>query len=222
MKQAFIWLFVINVVFGAVLGLREMQGKAESARMQQQLLPEKIKLLANPPAASASLPPPSSPAPSTPSPEPSVCMKWGRLNAADAPRAQAALASLQLNAKTEKRDDEQVAGYWVYIPPFDSKQEAFATLERMRGLGIADSFLIQDGSKWRNAISLGVFKNEQAAQRHWEDLRRQGVEQAVVGPRVQPRGYAFVIREVSSQQREEIAKKQKDLPDSQLHIVDCG
>jgi hypothetical protein len=217
MKRVFIWLFVINVVVAVVMALREIEAKGESARIQQQLFPEKIKLLGQPPAVSGAIPPPSAPAP-----EPSVCLEWGGVKAADAGRAQAALASVQLGAKTEKREEEQIAGYWVYIPPIESKQEALAKLEQVRRLGIVDSFLILDGSKWRNAISLGTFRAEQAAKRHLEELRRRGVDQAIIGPRLQTTGYVFVIREVSSAQQDELAKRQQEFPDSQLRPVNCG
>jgi hypothetical protein len=45
MKRAFVWLVVINLVFAAVMVLREGQSARDAVRLEQQLNAEKIKLL---------------------------------------------------------------------------------------------------------------------------------------------------------------------------------
>ena len=46
-----------------------------------------------------------------------------------------------------------------------------------------DFFIVQDDARYRWAVSLGVFRNEDAARARLADLRRQGVRSAVTGQR---------------------------------------
>lgn len=50
-------------------------------------------------------------------------------------------------------------GYWVYVPPMASLQEARVALRQMKDNDVDDALIISEGSK-ANAISLGVFKTE--------------------------------------------------------------
>lgn len=51
-------------------------------------------------------------------------------------------------------------GYWVYVPPMASLQEARVALRQMKDNDVDDALIISEGSK-ANAISLGVFKTEE-------------------------------------------------------------
>jgi hypothetical protein len=102
---------------------------------------------------------------------------------ADAPRAEKALEPLELGTRLAQRRSEEAAGWWVFIPPQGSRQGALKKATELKALGVVDYFIVQDDSEHRWAVSLGVFRSEEAAQARLAALRSQGVRSAQVGPR---------------------------------------
>lgn len=71
---------------------------------------------------------------------------------------------------------EQVrTGFWVYVGPHDSVEQARSILKSMKEKGIRD-VLIVSGSNPANAISVGVFRNETSATRRQQDIQKAGYE----------------------------------------------
>lgn len=73
--------------------------------------------------------------------------------------------------------------YWVYIPPRESLAVAQKKAAELKKLGVDDYFVINDGSKWQNAISLGLFSQKDGADRHLKSLQEQGVKSAILRQR---------------------------------------
>jgi hypothetical protein len=74
----------------------------------------------------------------------------------------------------------------------------------------------------RNAISLGVFKDEQLATKLLDDLKSKGVVSAVKGVRNQESGRSSLyISNMSSELVPEIEKLQPEYPGSELKQVNC-
>ncbi len=67
------------------------------------------------------------------------------------------------------------AGYWVYIPPLDSLQQAREALRQMEDNGVSDVLIISEGSK-ANAISTGVYKTEELGRERRESLGELGFQ----------------------------------------------
>lgn len=67
------------------------------------------------------------------------------------------------------------AGYWVYIPPLDSLQQAREALRRMKDNGVSDVLIISEGSK-ANAISTGVYETEELGRERRESLGELGFQ----------------------------------------------
>jgi hypothetical protein len=186
-------LVLANVAFFAfarLVGGAEASGDAQI--IGQQLNPEKVRLLA-PEQASAL----------TRKPEPpkvaSVCLEWGAFVGGETARAEQALEPLGLGAKLIQRKQDDVAGFWVYIPPLSSRQVATQKAAELKRLGVDDYFVVPDDPKWRNAISLGVFKTEEAAKARLDALRAKGVKSATTGARETPLGKTyFQVREANS------------------------
>ena len=127
-----------------------------------------------------------------------VCLEWGGFGDADAARAGQTLEPLGLGAKLTQRRQEDVAGFWVYIAPLSSRQVATQKAGELKRLGVDDYFVVPDDPKWRNAISLGVFKTEDAAKARLAALRAKGVRSAAVGARETKQGKTyFQVREAS-------------------------
>jgi len=193
MRTAFFILALANVAFFAYSWLgggAEVNGDAQITG--QQLNPEKIRLLA-PEQLNALTRKPEAPKVA------GVCLEWGAFLGGDVARAAQALEPLGLGAKLTQRRQEEVAAYWVYIPPLASRQSATQKASELKRLGVDEYFVVPDDPKWRNAISLGVFKTEEAAKARLDVLRAKGVKTATSGAReTQLSKTYFQVREANA------------------------
>lgn len=221
---------------------------ANEAAAQAALNPDKIKLLALQPAsapvsaaASASagmsltLSPVSSPANgSAPAASSHVeathvlqndanCAEWGEFSGDDLGHALQALSAMKLGDKLSQRSVEHNHGYWVYIPPMKRHSEVERKIAQLKERNVKDYFVVQEKGKWLNAISLGVFKTQEAAQRYLATLRTKDVRTAKVGERVSKLKYTvFIMKGLDAGTADKIKTLQKDFPDSELKMSACG
>jgi len=181
MRILFFILALANAVFFAYAWFGPgAQAGSDAQIIGQQLNSAKIRLLA--PEQVSAL---------TRKPEPpkavaavaSVCLEWGAFLGADTERAGQLLEPLALGAKLTQRKPDEAAGFWVYISPLDSRQAATQKAAELKRLGVDDYFVMPDDPKWRNGISLGVFKTEEAAKARLAALRAKGIKSASVGAR---------------------------------------
>jgi SPOR domain len=153
------------------------------APISRQIAPDKVKVVAPanlpPPAAAVTKPPAAAPTAAATS----SCLEWGSFSVADAPRAEQALEPLGLGARLAQRRSEEPAGWWVFIPPQSNRQLALRKAGELKQLGVEDYFVVQEEGAYRWALSLGVFRTEEAAQARLAALRSQGVRSARVGAR---------------------------------------
>ncbi len=177
MRILFFILMLANAAFFAYASLGPgAQAGGDAQIISQQLNPEKIRLLA-PEQVGALTRKPEAPKVET------VCLEWGALLGDDAARAGQALEPLALGARLTQRKQEDVAGYWVYIAPLANRQAATQKAGELKRLGVDDYFVVSDDPKWRNAVSLGVYKTEDAAKARLAALRAKSVKSAVIGAR---------------------------------------
>ncbi len=106
------------------------------------------------------------------------CYKWGNFTKTNLPSAQVVLARLGLqgviNQEAVAEEDKR---FWVYYPPLKSAVLAQQKAAEIKALGITELFIVQD-SQWRNAISFGLFQDEQLATNLLTDLQAKGVKSA--------------------------------------------
>ncbi len=208
MRTAFFMLALANVVFFAYAWLGSSGDAGVDAHITgQQLNPEKIRLLAPDQVnALTRKPEPSKPEPSKteaqkgePAKAAGVCLEWGALLGGDVARAAQALEPLELGSKLSQRKQEEAVAHWVYIGPLASRQAATQKTGELKRLGVDDYFVVPDDPKWRNAISLGVFKTEEAAKARLDALRAKGVKSAASGAReMQLSKTYFQVREANA------------------------
>jgi hypothetical protein len=180
MRALFLLLLLANLAFYAWSRYGAPADTVDAAQAARPIEPEKLKLV-----APASLPAPAPVAAKKPaSPPPALaCMEWGSFTVADAPRAEQALEPLALGARLAQRRTEEVAGWWVFIPQQGSRQAALRKAAELKKLGVSEYFIVQEEGEYRWALSLGVFRSEEAAQARLTALRGQGVRTARAGPR---------------------------------------
>ena len=186
MRTVFLILLLANLGFFAWWRYGGPSDAADAAPLGRQIEPEKLKVV-----APKDLPPPSPPKavaaikaePPPPPPAALKCLEWGSFTLADAPGAEKALGPLELGERLAQRRTEETAGWWVYMPPQGSRQAAIRKAAELKKLGIEEYFIVQEDGAYRWALSLGVFRTEDAAQARLSALRARGVRTARVGQR---------------------------------------
>ncbi len=181
MRTLFLLLLFANVAFFAwARYLSPADASADSAPLSRQIEPEKLRILGAGEASPAAPPP----AAARPAPAASLaCLEWGSFTLTDAPRVQKLLEPLALGPRLGQRRTEETAGWWVYLPPQGSRQAALKKAAELKSLGIEEYFVVADEGPFRWGVSLGVFRNEEAALARLAALRRQGVRTAEIGAR---------------------------------------
>ena len=212
MKLLVVLLILANIaLFG--FGELERMSESESNRLQRQLAPEKIKVLT--PQQVAAL------GPAKAAQLANVCLEWGAFTEAERSAALAALEPLQLGRQMTQRRIESTSAYWVYVPPLPSKPAAEKRVAELRDLGLKDFFILSDGAQ-RNAISLGVFKTEDGANKFLETIKAQGIRNAKSGERSQTiQQTVIVLRDPQPAQAQKIQALKADFPGSEVQIGPC-
>jgi hypothetical protein len=177
MRTALLILVLANVAFFAYSRLGGGAGEnGEAQIIGQQFNRDKIRLLTPEQVSALTRRPETSKAAV-------ACLEWGAFAGGDIARAGQALEPLELGAKLTQRRQQDVAGFWVYIAPLASRQIATQKAAELKRLGVDEYFVVPDDPKWRNAISLGVFKTEEAAKARRDAVRAKGVKNAAMGAR---------------------------------------
>jgi len=219
MKGLFWLLLLVSLLFFAFMqwgGAWTDEGK--NPQSQPPLNAEKIKLLQAP------LAPPITPplAAQSAVPAADACMEWSEFSGNDLTRATAALDALKLGDRLTQRQVEHASGYWVYIPPLKTRADADKKVAQLKALGVEEYFVVQEAGKWRNAISLGVFKTEEAAQKFLESLKGKGVRSATAGERMSKFTLTvFVLKNPDADTSAKVAALQNEFAGSELKAVAC-
>jgi hypothetical protein len=186
MKALFLILLLANLGFYVYSeGYLDSGQEAADGAQRSPLNAEKIRILT---AAQVAGLPKSKLLPKT-----AACMEWGSFSAADAARAGQALQGLALGDRLTERNIDEPAVWWVFYPPLGTKAAGEKKLEELKRLGIEDFYLVQDEGKWRYAISLGMFSNQDGAKKHLEAMRAKGIRTAQAAER-QPASRKVVIQ----------------------------
>ncbi|HEU0187431.1 MAG TPA: SPOR domain-containing protein [Gallionellaceae bacterium] len=164
---------------------------------------------------------------SAPSPAPRAaetgCLEWGEFSGTDLARAEKALAGLKLGDHLGQRTVEYNHGYLVYIAPFKTQAGHTRKIRELKAAGVDDYFVIKESGKLKNAISLGVFKTEEAARHYRSELGKKGLKSVQVGPREAKLKFTvFTFKRVDAATATQLDAWQKDYPGSELKTLTCG
>jgi hypothetical protein len=183
MRLLFLALVLTNLAFFAWSRYyTPTEAAAGGNPLARQIEPEKLKIVP-PGELPAPSPAPAKPAAAAAAAPLTGCLEWGSFTLADYPRAEKALEPLALGSRLVQRRTEEIAGWWVFIPPQGSRQNAIRKAAELKGLGVEDYFIVVDEGESRWALSLGVYRTEEAAHARLAALRAQGVRTALVAPR---------------------------------------
>ena len=124
------------------------------------------------------------PAKSEPEPKPArksggsklaVCYSLGPFEAqAQVKSISAKLLDLGATAEDRVEKLRVPIGYWVYLPRFDSWNDARRKVMDLEKKGMTDIFIMGRG-RMKNAVSLGLYKEEESAKSRMEKIKAFGV-----------------------------------------------
>lgn len=175
MRTAFILLLLANAALFGYARL-DRAGSGEGARLAEQVQPNKIRLLT--PQQVAALGPAKVAALAD------VCLEWGPFGDSDKARAQADLEPSGLGRLLTQKRVENSTAFWVFLPRSSNRAAIDMRVAELKAAGVRDVAVVDAGAQ-RYAISLGVFRTEEAARALVADLARQGITDAQAGPRQQ-------------------------------------
>lgn len=216
MRTLFVLLVIANGAFFVLAGGfagRYLPDGREPERLTQQISPEKIRVLpSDAPVKTAAL--------AAPAVRTIACIEFGGFSGDEARRVEGALDQIGLTARITTRKSEEQAAYLVYLPPFPNKNAADSAAAELRRIGISDFFIIQDPGPYKLAISLGVFRNEDAAKAELTTLSQLGVKNAKSGPRntTVTRTY-YQVRDVDTELLRRLGDLRNQYTGSDIH--DC-
>lgn len=230
MRVLFWMLLIVNLgLFVVMKWGGDWLSDGSAATAQPTLNEAKISILKEPvrigsSAPAASVQPASAPVPvvNDNGKSTAVCMEWSDFSGTDLKRANEALAGVQLGSKLSQRAIEYNIGYWVYIPPLKDKASINQKLVQLKARGIEEYFVVQEEGEWKHAISLGVFKSEDAAQKFLESLQSRDIHSAKIGERASKlKATVFVFNGLDAPITDKLTTLQKDFPGSELKKVEC-
>ena len=82
-------------------------------------------------------------------------------------------------AKLRTDERREVVSTWVFVPPFESREAADARVREMQAANIDDIYVIPRGDM-ANAISLGLYSQEESLERRVSELERRGFSPSVL------------------------------------------
>lgn len=191
MRALALFLILVNVGLLAYFNLERFLPTVPQAQFSE-INPEKIAVLNEQqitalPKKVAETPPPA-PVVNTGK----ICMEWGVFSDINLASAQSELSKLSIQSTVKEESSQDAKRFWVYKPPMRTSQEALAKAAEFKALGIEDIFVVQE-PKWKNAISFGVFQDEQLATKLLNELKAKGVKDAVKALRNQGKVHSSLL-----------------------------
>lgn len=171
---------------------------------------------------SASAPAPTeAPAPARVAAPEAFCIEWRGLTQDEFSQVREQLKSMAGERVMSFTEVPLNTRRWVIFPPLPSPESAAAKLNELTAAGVQDAFVVKD-APWRNAISLGLYANEEAAARRLRELESKGV----LGTRVEvmPRQgteYYFLIRSEDPDALKGLSGIRQAYPNTQQSRVAC-
>lgn len=222
--RALFWVLLAgNIIFFAMMQYGGWPSGGHEVQAQPVLHPDKIRLLDMREMQAEQTHEAAAPSLASVAAGAEKCFEWGEFSGTDLARATTALAALQLGDKLARREVEHIVGYWVYIPPLKDKVAVNQKIAQLKARGVQEYFVVTEAGEWHNAISLGVFKTQEAAQGFLESLRTKDVRSAQAGERTSKfKMTVFMLNELNPQAQEGLTAIQKEFAGSELKEVACA
>ena len=151
-----------------------------------------------------------------------ICLEWGEFTGTMLERATAELSDLKLGEKISKREMEYETGFWIYMGPLRNRKAVNKKIGELKDIGVNEYYVVPSG-QWKNTISLGVFKSEDAAKSLFKQLTSKGVRTAKLGERASKlKTTIFKLQPVNAETKAKLVEIQKHYPGSEVKDVACA
>lgn len=217
MRFLLIILLLLNalVFVGGSMGwLGPSATRGEPERLTNQLLPDQIKISAEPHPPPLPAPPPP-PVAVAPRPERQVCLAYTVAAQASATEAESLARTLDNEVRVSRETVEEPTNWRVRIPPAANLTIAERRARVLRESGVVDLFLVREEGPNRFSISLGLFSSESHANQRLSTLRAQGIQDAQIVPgspgryRIEFRGPASILASLAARLESVLAEASK-------------
>jgi hypothetical protein len=150
------------------------------------------------------------------------CYKWGSFTQSNLPAAQVVLVRLGLESLVnQEQGAKEDRRFWVYYPPLKSAELAQEKANEIQAMGVDELFIVQD-SQWRNAISFGLFQEEQLASSLLKELQQKGVKGATKALRTPGKSLSsLLIKSVTPATALELQKIRPEFVGTELTPAAC-
>lgn len=110
------------------------------------------------------------------------CLEWGNFYEEQTQYAEMVIAELVSEQSYRIETAGAALLYWLYIPPLPNKETANRVINKLRNLGIV-SFRVKDDDKWKNAISLAMYTDQQEADKYRKEIEIKGISNVMMESR---------------------------------------
>lgn len=194
MRIIFIILLIVNVAFFAGAQFRSDD---RNKSIPAPVSPEKIILV----------------------PAHESCLIWGNFYEEQIQYAASVLSELFPGLVYSLEEAGDTSMYWLYIPPYPNKELANREINKLRNLGIV-SFRVKDDNQWENAISLGMFYDQNDALKQLREVEKKGITIAKIDNRTVLLK-KIVIRESTQTMKDSMRKLAEQFEDTHLRSDKC-
>jgi SPOR domain len=110
------------------------------------------------------------------------CLQWSALGVAEARAVQTVVSPIIAPLELSLQRKEDFTSFLVYLPPAASLANAQRRVAQLKELGVGETFVIPDGPlRW--AISLGLFRSREGAQKLLSELQQKNITDVQMEPR---------------------------------------
>lgn len=194
MRIIFIILLIVNVAF---FGGAQLRSDDRNKSIPAPVNPEKIILV----------------------PAHESCLIWGNFYEEQIQYAASVLSELFPGLVYGLEEAGDTSMYWLYIPPYPNKELANREINKLRNLGVV-SFRVKDDNQWENAISLGMFYDQNDALKQLREVEKKGITIAKIDNRTVLLK-KIVIRESTQTMKDSMRKLAEQFEDTHLHSDKC-
>ncbi|MDT3737708.1 MAG: SPOR domain-containing protein [Denitratisoma sp.] len=142
-------------------------GGGEAERLSAQIEPEKLRIAGKgaPPATAAA-------------PPREECRVLAGLEREAAGKLADLISGRDAQLKVSLRALEEPKSWWVHIPPQPNGAQADRKAAELSKLAVKDFYVVRESGPNQYAVSLGLFKSEEAAKDYLGALQKKGVKSA--------------------------------------------
>lgn len=142
-------------------------GGGEAERLSAQIEPEKLRI------AGKGVPPATAAAPLL-----DECRALAGLEREAAGKLADLISGRDAQLKVDQRALEEPKSWWVHIPPQSNGAQADRKAAELSKLGVKDFYVVRESGPNQYAVSLGLYKSEEAAKDSLAALQKKGVKSA--------------------------------------------